>query len=183
MTAIQEAYLKVLNTPSDIQEHLQILNSYASNFRHITEFGVRFGTSTTALLAGQPDRLVCYDICDCPVVQDLRRMAGRTKFTFCQQDTLNADIEETDFLFIDDYHSGKHVYKELERHAPKVRKFIAFHDIVLFGVRGEKNDEEGILQGINSYLLGHPEWSVSTYRVNCNGLMIIKRSDEREVSH
>ena len=89
--------------------------------RHVTELGTRTAVSTTALLYGKPEKLVCYDKFLYPQVNKLRTMAGPTHLEFHQADVLQTDIEETDLLFIDTWHVYEQLREELRRHAGKAR--------------------------------------------------------------
>jgi glycosyltransferase involved in cell wall biosynthesis len=63
-------------TPSDINEHLDVLKALATGKASVTEFGTRGGNSTVAFLAAQPDRLTCYDLNPCPAWDTLERARG-----------------------------------------------------------------------------------------------------------
>jgi hypothetical protein len=130
---LEGKYQQALNNFSDIQEYLPHLRRYASECKHITEFGTRTAVSTTALLAAQPDVLITYDIgLQLQYLQDLERVKGRTNFQYRQGDTLVIDIDETDMLFIDTLHTYAQLKIELQRHKGNVRKYLAFHDTTGF---------------------------------------------------
>ena len=74
--------------------------------------------------------------------------------------------------------------KELEMHASKVKKFIAFHDTVSFGERDEddytgvikeKYEKCGLNAAINEFLEINPQWEVAEVFTNNNGLTVLKR--------
>ena len=46
----KQAFVHAVNTPSDINEHLPLMNILAKLCTHVTEFGVRWGASATAWL-------------------------------------------------------------------------------------------------------------------------------------
>ena len=52
---LAEQYERARSTPSDINEHCETLRRLASECEHATEFGMRHGVSTVALLAGSLD--------------------------------------------------------------------------------------------------------------------------------
>lgn len=168
--------LKVI--PGDINEHLETLKSYAEKCNHVTEMGMREGTSTTDLLMGKPKTLITYDIT--PRQKDIDYLSGEaakqdTIFQFKLENTLTAQIEETDFLFIDTEHTYNQLIVELKQ-AGKVRKYLAFHDTVSFGVEGERgHDSVGILPAIKEFMDNHPEWQVLEDRKNNNGLLVLGR--------
>ena len=102
----------------DITEHLSTLRSYASRCGHVTEMGVRQMVSTWAFLAGQPKILRSYDmthprnLAAGDVFNEAVNAANdnRIDFRFIEQDVLEANIAQTDLLFIDTWH----VYKQLK---------------------------------------------------------------------
>jgi hypothetical protein len=167
-------YVRVCDTPSDIHQHLPLLRRLASEARHVTELGVREGNSTTALLYGQPQQLVCYDVARYGQVDLLERLAGNTRFRFCQQDVLSVQIDETDLLFIDTRHTFNQLRQELALHAARVRRRIVLHDTVTFGQVGE-DGEAGLLPAVDDFLAAHREWSIEAHHLNNNGLMILCR--------
>ena len=57
MELIKEKYESHLSNSSDINEHLPTLVRYANECSHITEMGVRWGSSTYAFLISNPKNL------------------------------------------------------------------------------------------------------------------------------
>lgn len=170
-------YLLARATPSDIYLHLEKLHELAMNCESVTEFGVRDGHSTRAFLAADC-KLRSFDLYIEPTVDELFQRA-RAQGKDCQYligNTLNITIEETDLLFIDSLHTYTQLMQELNLHAHKVRKYLAFHDTHTFGLHGENpNDHRGLLTAIIEFLIQNKDWEIfySTY-LN-NGLMILKR--------
>lgn len=153
--------------------HEPALAALAALCTHVTEFGVRAGNSTRALLAGLPPfgRMVSYDIRECPAVDDPR-------WTFRVQDTaaFTTLIEPTDLLFIDTLHDCDQVAAELQ-HAPMVRRFLVFHDTVMFGSMDESTGRPpGINHAIWSFLAGSSSWRVRSHDWRCCGLLVLERS-------
>jgi len=155
---------------SDIQTHMPTLRDLAAQCRHITEFGVRDGNSTVAFLTGLPadGRLVSYDHLDC---------AGATsdpRWEFVRADTGTLPgIAPTDLLFIDTLHDASHVTAELAQ-AVHVRRWLVFHDTVLFGTVDESTGEApGIMHAILSFMAEHPEWRVVSHSAESCGLLIL----------
>ena len=135
---IQENYNKILSIDSDIKDNLSVLNYFAKQCDHITEMGVRAMFSSWAFLAGlkQGGTFIGIDIVhpkeygiDIEKIKTECEKEG-IKFNFVQGDTLEAEIEPTDMLFIDTIHTKTQLSKELKMHASRVRKFMAFHDTV-----------------------------------------------------
>jgi hypothetical protein len=176
--SIEDEYRDQLAMATDIVEHLPTLRELAAECSHVTEFGMRFGCSTTALLAAQPESLISYDIQRTPDILRLQRAAGKTRFVFHHVSTLDAEIEPTELLFIDTVHTCFQVYGELTRHAHKVSRYLVFHDTMTCGERDYFYTEQpaGLLYGIGRYMSEHPgEWKQAAHYPNCNGLTVYKR--------
>lgn len=185
---IENTYKIKSELPSDINEHLPTLKKYASKCDHVTEMGVRAANSTWGLLAGKPKRLILYDIYDSGEIPGVLKSAKEENIdcSFHIQNVIEDgfEIEETDFLFIDTLHRYDQLKKELEMHASKVRKFIAFHDTVSYGERDEhdytgviqeKYEKSGLNAAINEFLENNTQWEVAEIFTNNNGLTILKR--------
>jgi cephalosporin hydroxylase len=78
-------------------------------------------------------------------------------------------VSDVELLHIDSLHHPKHLMKELELHAPRVSKYILFHDTKV------KNYE--LLKVVNKYIERHPkEWElVENYTGGKCGHAAIKR--------
>jgi len=177
-------YNTLCNTPSDIYELLPYLHSYAKKCKHITEMGVRTPTSTYAFLAAKPDKLISYDISRSASVDEVEQLAPEI-FEFVLKDVLEAEIEETDFLFIDTYHTAGQLGKELSRHSGNVRSYIGFHDTYTFWEAGEEpysgiNEgavtNKGLKYAIEPFL-AKGGWLISFMTDKNNGLLIIEREE------
>lgn len=173
----EQEYQKALNVKSDINENLPVLFELAKECQHITEFGVRTGVSTRAFLNTNAE-LISYDIYLDSTVNKLFEVAKRQgkKVQYIKSDVLNIEIEETDLLFIDTFHIYSQLKKELNLHAKKVKKYIAFHDTYTFGLKGEdQKDNKGLLTAIIEFLIENPEWKFRTFKTNNNGMTVIER--------
>jgi hypothetical protein len=89
-------------------------------------------------------------------------------FSFRLADTREVEICGTDLLFIDTWHVADCLIKELERSAPKVRKYIAFHDTTTFAIKGETEGHDGLKKAMDQYLADHKEWKVKEVFINNN---------------
>jgi hypothetical protein len=179
MNLIEKKYEELCKKRSDIWEHLPTLKKYSQECTEITEFGVRGGDSTWALLVGQPGKLTSYDIRDC-TIQGLKELASEngTNFKFIVGDTLKIEIEETDLLFIDTLHNYTQLSQELKLHGNKAKKYIIMHDTTSFEWNGESyigKKERGIWPAISEFLEQNPHWSIKERFTNNNGLTIISR--------
>lgn len=170
---INLAFEKAKATPSDINEHLQILSDIARGY-DVTEFGVRTGVSTLAFLHGQPKRLKSYDINPCDVSQHYRFASELgIPFDFQVGNTLEIEIEPCDILFLDTWHTAQQVAGELARHKDKVRHLLVFHDTTIFADHGE-NGHPGIWAPIQA-LIDCGDWNLLKRYTNNNGLTILAR--------
>ena len=185
------------NTPSDINEHFSAIIEYGKKCNHITEMGVRGIISTWGWLAANPKKLVAYDIQrpeqwggSLQDVEDTAKHIG-TEFEFVLANVLDVDIEETDLLFIDTWHSYKQLTAELKLHAQKVRKYICFHDTTSYATVDENSYEIwgdewkaegiGIWKAIEEFLENNLDWILETRFMNNNGFTIIKKKEKNEL--
>lgn len=168
---IEELYQLNLNDPlSDIRDHLPILRRYAEQSKVCVEFGVRNGCSTSALLAG----------CDCVYSYDIEpnrlvvEIPEPKKWMFTQADTTKLlSIQSCDLLFIDTKHTATQVAEELKM-AAHVRRWIAFHDTIRWGLLGE-DGRHGILFAICDHIHCFPLWRICEKDDRGMGLLVIER--------
>jgi hypothetical protein len=159
---------------SDINEHLPTLRKYAQPCQHTTELAHTHIQSTIGFLAGAPKTHVRYEhgkrIMDLP--STLAKKVG-IEFIVKRQDSLLEDIEPTDLLFIDSFHTYERVKSELEKHSPKVKDYILLHDTEVFGDRGEDGGR-GIRSAVEEFLRVGTFRLLENHRHN-NGLMVLER--------
>lgn len=176
---IHEIYERKWKEPSDINEHFPVLQYYASLSDSVTEFGVRTVVSTWALIAGQPDRLTSYDL-QSPgdqVLEYVRQVAeeAMVEFDFIAANVRDIEIEPTDTLFIDTFHTYGQLQIELAKHASKVRKWIILHDTETFGEKGEAGSEKGLNYAIREFVHPANPWEIKEVLTNNNGLTVLQR--------
>jgi len=182
---ISEIYSKLCETPSDIYEHLPTLKKYADEVDHVTEMGVRWIVSTWALLAGNPNKLISIDIkhpneygADLGFVEEAVKETN-IEFLFIEGNTLEIEIEKTDFLFIDTLHTYNQLSQELERHSENVNKYIALHDTITFGYKDEQLQPSvkfGLMPALNEFLEKNNNWIIKEVYENNNGLTVLQRN-------
>lgn len=189
MTILDTNFNLVCSAKSDINEHAPKLKEVASKYKHITEFGVRGGISTWALLAGRPKKLISYDINK--INEDNFKNAigsENIEFIFHKQDTCSIEIEPTDVLFIDTLHSYKQLKTELTLHHSKVNHCIIMHDTFTFGTSdmvdcyninskyvNVSENGKGLRQAISEFLSENINWFISYETNDNNGLIILER--------
>ncbi len=164
---------------SDISEHLLVMRDTASGLKHITEFGLGNGHSTLAWLVAQPDKLVLYDRGEQACLPNLLAARGRTEVIFHRASTERkeemGEVEETDLLFIDTYHTYAQLSLELTRYGDKARRFIVMHDTFTFGVQGEDGTRPGLWQAVLDFQIPRPHWQFAGHWHHNNGLTILQR--------
>ena len=176
-----QEYRLARDTPSDINEHLELLKSLADSVEHVTEMGTRTGISTRAFLTSDVI-LRAYDLSLDDYVVKLFELAHKKgkDVKYIESNVLDIDIDETDLLFIDTWHCYDQLYVELTKHAPKVKKYIAFHDTQTYASRSEefmgRLGSNGLLPAIIHYMIDNPDtWKFKIHRTNNNGLTVIER--------
>jgi hypothetical protein len=177
----EDEYNKACVLESDINEHLPVLRDLAKQVSHVTEMGVRTGVSTRSFLC-EDVILRSYDIYLWDEVTKLFNAAQEQgkDAQYIQASVLEVEIEETDLLFIDTWHSYEQLKLELVLHSSKVRKYIAFHDTQTYGTRSEtfegRTGSNGLLPAIIEFIIDNTEWKFKIHRTNNNGLTVIERS-------
>jgi predicted O-methyltransferase YrrM len=127
---------------SDIVQHLPTLYETVCGYDKpvVLELGVRWGTSTAALLAAVDEvdgHLWSVDIAQ-PQYPQWWHETGRWTLTVgddCHDDVVAAQPAELDVLFIDTVHTYEHTSKELRLWVPKVKPggVVLCHDTELNG--------------------------------------------------
>lgn len=202
---LRRQYEHVCRNSSDIYEHIPVLRQLARQCSSVTEIGLRSLVSSWGIWLGlsesfQPHRsYLGIDLISPPedrlfFAQRLVESAG-ISFQFWEANDMTIDIEPTDMLFIDSLHTYCHLSYELEKFAPKVRKYIAMHDTS--EPWGDTDDSEykgnyleyppeidrtkrGLWPAVEDFLQRHPQWKLMERRLNNHGFTILKRSNESQ---
>lgn len=174
-----ELYNQLCSTKSDIYEHLPTLKRYGEKVNHITELGIRSGRSTCALLMAKPKVLRCYDLkihknLPLSLYQNFANQ-NNIDFKLVLKNVLKTEIDPTDLLLIDTYHSYTQLTKELKKHVKRVKRFLVFHDTEMFGLKGEDKKSPGLLRAINEFVEKSGNWKILEKFNNNNGLMILEK--------
>jgi tetratricopeptide (TPR) repeat protein len=172
-----ERYHTACHSPSDLQEYLPVLHGLARECKHITDAGTGQGLAALAFLWAQPERLLCLDVVHSPEVERLAALAGQTRFEFRRADTMTADIEETDLLFLDTKHDASQLHEELRRHAGKVRKYLVLHGTTAYATKGESPRDSGIWPVVEEFL-SQGSFRLKQRHENSPGLTILQRAGE-----
>lgn len=177
---LDEAYRAACTTPHDINEHMPTLRRLGSVCLHVTEMGTRYGASLLALLHCGARRVVAYDLHVPPTIGRLWTFAAAAgvDFRFVRGNTLEETIEPTELLLIDTFHTYGQLRVELERHAPRVLRYIALHDTATFGLTGEDGRTPGLMRAVEEFLANNRgRWTTLAHRTNNNGLTVLRRID------
>tara|TARA_B110000503_G_scaffold58680_1_gene93867 strand:- start:1165 stop:1740 length:576 start_codon:yes stop_codon:yes gene_type:complete len=185
---IEGEFKNAKNTFSDINEHIELLYTLGMECERITEMGVRDGASTRAFL-NTNSSLRSYDIelnDEVKVLFQKAKAVGKD-VQYMKENVLRIEIEETDLLFIDTWHSGSQLKRELALHGNKASKYLVFHDTHTYGCRDEKQNwrdfpdkrplaGEGLLASIINFIIENPHWRFKEIRTNNNGLVVLERT-------
>lgn len=186
----------LINTPGDINEHLETIKLYAKECNNIVEMGVRSPISTFALLAGRPKELISIDILhpshfpNGQIELDLAYELAKEeniKFNFIQSDSITYKIEKCDLLMIDTWHTYRQLISELITHEQSVSKYIILHDTTSYAIEDEANwasspepnftgeIKQGLWLAVEDFLLHFKSWKIHERFIHNNGLTILKK--------
>ena len=209
-----DAHLQhLIHANLDISDHLFTLKQYALRCETVTELGTRFGVSTAAFIAARPKSIRCHDLVkydNIPPLEESAKSLG-IKFEFFEENDLQSDnIIESDMIFIDTMHTYKQLAMELYLFGNKAKKYLAFHDVILFGRQDQPcfaphefqldqkvsfsnpdldafyqglGNEVGLMPAIEQFLAAYPEWKIIDLNVFNNGLMVLGRRGYTDVSY
>lgn len=177
LTAVNNQFTIVAAMTTDMVGHMHTIKSYAAQVESAVEFGVHDCTSTWALMAGHPKKLTSYDVIRQPDVDLVEQLAvdSGTEFKFVLENSLNAQLEDADLLFIDSFHAYEQLKAELRLHAAKIRKFILMHDTSIFEFMDQTYSGRGLWPAIAEFLAEHPEWKIKERFTHCHGLTVLER--------
>lgn len=172
---IDSIYSRVFSTPRDLDQHMPKLKELAASVKHVTEFSHR-KESVIAFVAGGPEKLVSFNSeAFAPEVQMLDKIRPIDLLSPARSLDI-ADIEPTDLLFIDTYHTYGQLLAELLRYSPRVGRFIVLHDTGSFGMRGEDGGA-GLVEAIKAFLRDHREWFIAWHTHEQHGLTVLGRQE------
>lgn len=182
ISLLEREYFKAKSTPSDINEHLEVLYAYARRCQHVTELGVRSCVATWAFIRGAKTYRG-YDMFEHPNMSLIPEVHSDAKVIIA--DVLDVDIDPTDMIFFDTFHTASQLKRELERHASKASKYLGFHDTFTFWETGESPYEgmggkgvdcgRGLKYALEPFLKANPQWKVAYKTDRNNGLTILER--------
>jgi hypothetical protein len=184
---------------SDIHEHLPVLAELSRECSSVVEIGVRTVVSTWGILQGlsesphYPRSYLGIDLSHPPhdKFNLARELANQHQisFNFLQGNDLDFEIEPADMIFIDTLHIYCQLSAELEKFAPKAKKYITMHDTSApwgdqnEGYGGDYSEypaqfdctKQGLWQAVVDFLARHPEWELKERRLNNHGFTTLVR--------
>lgn len=183
MATISTIYLNKWLENEQLNFHLPLLKHLSTGLSHVTEMGTRDVTSTWALLAAKPDKVVSIDwnrppICvPAEALEQARQFAEEAGigFDFIEGDTTDLQIEITDLLFIDTWHTYEQILLELLLHSDQVRRYIVAHDT-------NERYFPGMSCGIEDFLNLNPQWVLKEYQDQFPGITVLERVADDPVS-
>ena len=164
-------------------EHHKALTKCASEEGSdvVKEIGVCQGGTLAALLFTTPKKLIGIDVQPhvfTPYQKHFEKYAEENNIEFEYREQSSHDpkgVEPCDVLHIDSLHKAPHLAKELEMHAPHVRKYIVFHDTA------EYKNTHGLFPVIAKYITQvEQKWQVVDHYIHRVGYTVIKRVDRKE---
>jgi hypothetical protein len=171
---LDQVYEWTKSQPRDMETHMDRFRELASKCNHVTAMVKRKEWDVT-LLAGRPNTLRVYTTEPNAVHEKLKTICNGTDYKSIPGDSLSvSEIEETDLLVIHTVHQADHLYAELERFAPKVRRWILLRSTGVYGEIGEP-EGPGLFPAMRRYLRAHPEWSVIEHNADQYGYTLLSR--------
>jgi cephalosporin hydroxylase len=192
----------LINTSSDINEHLNTLCNYARECESVVELGVRGCISSWAFVAGllnngkETKKLFLNDITSCDINELLYFTSGLNidiKYQWINDLDLELD-QKYDLTFIDTWHVYGQLKRELNKFGKITNKYIIMHDTTVDEWHGEtirmgwnaqqqsaksgipvQEITKGLWPAIEEFLKEHPEWKIEKRFTNNNGLTILTR--------
>jgi predicted O-methyltransferase YrrM len=193
-TAIENLITSTYNGNTDISQHLLTLFALTVSLKakNILELGVRDGNSTLAFLLGTKvtnGNLISVDISETPSLRETYKDYKNWNYVisdallFLEQHVPQVPY---DIVFIDDWHDGKHVLKELNYIEKNITtsSLILLHDAMCYNTQPKYHlyqDKDGEFANGGPYgalsQLDKNIWEYSTIPTN-NGLTILRKLDQ-----
>ena len=192
--------------PIDIYEHLPTLYKYASECNSVLECGVRASVSSWALVYGlisnnsNNKKMILNDIepCDVSKLLECTKSISHLNVSYEWVSDLDLDLKENiDLTFIDSWHVGGHLKKELAKFSKLTNKYIIMHDTTVDeftseAIRAQLSEERiqklaidssmsvddvkmGLWTAIDDFLKNNNDWVLHERFTNNNGLTVLKK--------
>lgn len=200
---IETIFYECANEASSI-EYYSALRKLANQYSHVTELGAYHLGSSFAILLGlleNPSPSKSLLAIDCGIPPKYRLQLAQTaakqigiQFSFLQANDFDIELQPTDMLNIDTYHTYRHLTYELEKFSPIVRSTIVLHDTSApFGYYDENahapnwdiesrypphidRTKMGLWSAVTDFLKLHPEWELIERNTNGPGFTVLRRT-------
>jgi hypothetical protein len=199
--SLEQRYASARDTPSDINEHVEVLYWYAKSCESVLEMGMG-GVASWAFLSGLRDngkdakKMVSNHVTSCQVAEEVCAVAQNEGviYSFIAGNNLELVISPVDLTFIDTWHVYGQLKRELAKFSELTNKFIIIHHTQIDAEPGESvrvgmetslqskqsgiPEEElvrGLRPAIEEFLAAHPEWSVHVELINNHGLTVLAK--------
>jgi len=142
--------------------------------KKVTEIGTCKGYSTrifSRALKKTGGKLISIDRVDHKIPQSILKTLNNVEFI--KADIMKHDLEETDILYIDDWHNQFHLYEELVKFSSKA-KVIMIHDIM-----AGYDNSPFLLNGVLNWCMRN-FMPVTLYPLNFCGLAVIECAKFRD---
>lgn len=164
-----------------VAKYMDTFYSFAKNCNgHIAEIGVNKIVSAWCWAKAAPKKIT---LCDTRLFERANSEEnGRcldsyvklcneqgTEVVLEEKDSLTMDLKDVDLLFIDGLHTYDQVSKELAKFSEHVKKYIIFHDTILY--------KKDVGKAANEFLKNNNDWGIAWAEDNHPGIMIIERLD------
>jgi O-methyltransferase len=208
MTRLSEKYLRLCNTPSDINEHLPTLEKYASLCTSVFETGA-CDVSSYALIhgllkTGNNTKILLNHVQECQI-QELLETTKDLNITVNYRWINNLELdfkgETFDLTFIDTWHVYGQLKRELDKFSKITNKYIIMHDTTVDEWLGETirnrwdpvtqsektgipvvEINKGLWPAISEFLQTNPQWKLKERFTNNNGLTVLEKTETNLLS-
>jgi hypothetical protein len=127
-----------------------------------------------AFLWAQPHKLVCYDLAGFPEADPLQPLTGQTELVLHRADGFQADLEETDLLFLTAPSAPEQLTEGLRRQALCARRFLVLTGTAPCAGNGQTNGQRGVWPAVEAFVAEGNFRLKRRYETN-NGLTILER--------
>lgn len=178
MVSLDDLYAEACNVVSDVFMHCPTIREFSRRCESVTELGLNSSGVCIAALAGQPPKYIGYgkDKKHVEVLAGkLPEDVGKTHVRLRVGDSLKIQIQPTELLILDTYHSYTRLKQELLKHAGNVTRYLMIVNSYAFAVRGEDGASPGIMDAVAEFLKDHKRWSIVHNETKNNGLLVLQR--------
>ena len=182
MRSLEELFTEACNKVSDCFKHCPTIHELASKCSHVTELGLNSEPIAISLLAPQPAKYVAYGDKQeniNKIENLLMPVKGRTDFQVRSGDSLKIQIEPTDLLVIDTFHSSPRLKQELNIHSGNVKRYIILPSTYAFATRGQDGSYPGLADVILEFLQANPSWEMIHQVKYNNGMTVLEREPHK----